>query len=197
MPKNVLVWGTFDLLHEGHRRYLQAARGFGDRLYVVVVPDKAVVENKGRRPIHDERTRRRRVQVLRHVTTAFIDSIEQGLRSAEKIRPDIVCVGYDQSEFWTRRLAELLASRGLHPEFRRLEKYAEVHTSHLIQGAAKDKHGQPVLLQSEMEGPPGRISHSRRPGSTTVVYGVADPAVDSTEIICYYRDHRYGRKDRR
>jgi len=146
MPKKIFVWGTFDLLHVGHRRFLQAARGFGDQLYVVVVPDKAVVENKGRKPIHDERTRCQRVQSLDYVTTAFIDSFEQGLRSVEKIRPSMVCLGYDQSEVWSKRLVKLLASKGLHPEFRRLEKYAEVHTSQLIQTTTKDKQGQPTTV---------------------------------------------------
>jgi len=40
--KVVLTSGTFDILHEGHSMYLEAARGFGDFLIVGIDSDKKV-----------------------------------------------------------------------------------------------------------------------------------------------------------
>jgi len=43
----VLTMGTFDILHEGHSMYLEAARGFGDFLIVGVDSDEKVRRRKG------------------------------------------------------------------------------------------------------------------------------------------------------
>ena len=45
--KVVLTMGTFDILHEGHSRYLEAARGFGDFLIVGVDNDEKVRGGRG------------------------------------------------------------------------------------------------------------------------------------------------------
>ena len=46
--KKVFCWGTFDKLHEGHRKFLEDAKSKGDHLTVIVVSDGAVYENKGK-----------------------------------------------------------------------------------------------------------------------------------------------------
>ena len=51
----VFTNGCFDLLHIGHVRYLQAARGYGDHLAVGVNSDSSVRQIKGpNRPIVPE-----------------------------------------------------------------------------------------------------------------------------------------------
>src|SRR6266545_755861 len=56
--KLVVTNGCFDLLHVGHVRYLQAARGLGDALAVGLNGDRSVRELKGSgRPITTERDR--------------------------------------------------------------------------------------------------------------------------------------------
>ncbi|PYK36697.1 MAG: ADP-heptose synthase [Verrucomicrobia bacterium] len=53
--KLVATNGCFDLLHVGHVRYLQAARGLGDMLAVGLNGDRSVRELKGNgRPINNE-----------------------------------------------------------------------------------------------------------------------------------------------
>jgi LemA protein len=54
---NVLVFGTFDGLHPGHRSVLDAAALRG-MLHVVVARDTNVERIKGRPPLHDEEERR-------------------------------------------------------------------------------------------------------------------------------------------
>ena len=56
--KLVATNGCFDLLHVGHVRYLQAARGLGDVLAVGLNGDRSVRELKGNgRPINNEEDR--------------------------------------------------------------------------------------------------------------------------------------------
>jgi D-glycero-beta-D-manno-heptose 1-phosphate adenylyltransferase len=56
--KLVVTNGCFDLLHLGHVRYLQAARGLGDVLAVGLNGDRSVRELKGSgRPINKEEDR--------------------------------------------------------------------------------------------------------------------------------------------
>ena len=53
--KLIATNGCFDLLHVGHVRYLQAARGLGDMLAVGLNGDRSVRELKGNgRPINNE-----------------------------------------------------------------------------------------------------------------------------------------------
>lgn len=61
----VLGNGAFDLLHVGHVRYLEAARGLGDRLVVAVNSDLSVRASKGpSRPVLPEAER---VEILSHL----------------------------------------------------------------------------------------------------------------------------------
>ena len=71
--------GTFDILHEGHSMYLEAARGFGDFLIVGVDSDEKVRRRKGVwRPAVPELERLRMVThqrgvglvTLKHVPTS-------------------------------------------------------------------------------------------------------------------------------
>ena len=56
--KVVLTTGAFDLMHEGHLRYLEEARSYGDVLVVGINDDNFVKNLKGQeRPIIDENAR--------------------------------------------------------------------------------------------------------------------------------------------
>src|ERR1700693_6601632 len=64
----VFANGCFDILHVGHKRYLEAARQQGDVLIVALNSDASVRNLKGPgRPILDEFTRARLVAALRAV----------------------------------------------------------------------------------------------------------------------------------
>jgi len=61
----VLANGAFDMLHVGHLRYLEGARGHGDRLVIAVNSDLSVRRYKGpNRPIVPETER---IEVLSHL----------------------------------------------------------------------------------------------------------------------------------
>lgn len=72
----VLTNGCFDLLHTGHVRYLEAARGLGDGLVVAINSDRSVRALKGpTRPLNNEEDRAEVVAALRCVdyVTIFDD----------------------------------------------------------------------------------------------------------------------------
>lgn len=94
--KRVLVFGTFDLIHPGHVRFLKAARRRGDHLTVVVARDESVRKEKGRRPTF---TLKERMEILHGIR--WVDHVVAGDRVGEwsviqRIKPDVICVGYDQ-----------------------------------------------------------------------------------------------------
>lgn len=97
----VIAFGTFDLLHEGHRAYLAQAAALGGELLVCVAADQAVEWVKGRKPQQSEKERLTRVLSVPGVTQAFIGepmhSRDDYLRPLRQHEPDVVCLGYDQA----------------------------------------------------------------------------------------------------
>jgi len=55
--KTVLVFGTFDALHSGHRYFLKQAKKRADQLVVSLARDEFVRSFKGKIPEHDESER--------------------------------------------------------------------------------------------------------------------------------------------
>ncbi|MFH1426887.1 MAG: adenylyltransferase/cytidyltransferase family protein [Candidatus Kerfeldbacteria bacterium] len=96
--KTVLAFGTFDRLHEGHRFFLRSAREHGERLVVVVARDNNVEQIKGRLPREDEQTRRQKVQECEGVDEAQLgkEQWEAHLDVLAEVKPDVICLGYDQ-----------------------------------------------------------------------------------------------------
>ena len=98
----MLATGVFDLLHIGHLRFLEESKkrgGPSSKLVVVVARDKTVVRRKGKGPVVPEEQRRKLVAALRVVDRAVLGKEELDLLGVLKeVKPDIVCVGYDQNE---------------------------------------------------------------------------------------------------
>ena len=95
----VFANGCFDLLHVGHVRYLEAAKGLGDLLVVGVNSDEQVRRLKGEgRPFVPERERAEVIASLRAVdyVTVFQEPTVTELLLA--LRPDIHAKGTDYTE---------------------------------------------------------------------------------------------------
>ena len=92
--------GTFDLLHLGHVKYLEEAKkagGGNSELIVVVARDKTVEKRKGKRAVLPEDHRRALVEALMVVDAAILGFEDFSISDViEKIRPDLIAVGYDQ-----------------------------------------------------------------------------------------------------
>ena len=96
--KVVFTNGCFDLLHPGHVRYLEQARGLGDALIVALNSDRAVRELKGEtRPILNQDERAEVMAALGCVDYVMIfdDVSPQAVIAA--LLPDVLVKGGDWS----------------------------------------------------------------------------------------------------
>ncbi len=134
--RKVMVFGTFDGLHEGHRAFLREARDHGDYLVAVVTPDHAVKSLKGREPRLDIH---RRMEELRHEDVDEVILGDADLNTWEVIdsrKPDVIALGYDQTDL-KNVLEEHLERQRRRPEIVVLSAYKadKYHSSLLAQKA--------------------------------------------------------------
>jgi rfaE bifunctional protein nucleotidyltransferase chain/domain len=92
----VLTNGTFDLLHIGHVRYLQAARELGDVLVVGINSDASVRGYKGPgRPVVPQDERAEIVGALRCVDYTTIFDEPTATHLVEALQPEVYAKGGD------------------------------------------------------------------------------------------------------
>jgi D-glycero-beta-D-manno-heptose 1-phosphate adenylyltransferase len=92
----VLTNGTFDLLHVGHVRYLQAARRLGDLMVVGVNSDASVRGYKEPgRPVVSQEERAEIVASLRSVDYAVIFDEPTAVTLVETLQPEVYAKGGD------------------------------------------------------------------------------------------------------
>ncbi len=95
----ILANGCFDLLHVGHVRYLQAAKGLRGRLVVAVNADDSVRKLKGDgRPIMPDNERAEILAALADVDAVVIFPEKDVRALIEEIHPDIQAKGTDYTE---------------------------------------------------------------------------------------------------
>jgi len=95
----VFTNGVFDLLHPGHVRYLQRARGLGDALIVGLNSDRSVRGNKGaNRPITPQAERQEILEALAAVDAVVIFDEETPHELIAAIQPDTLVKGADWAE---------------------------------------------------------------------------------------------------
>jgi D-beta-D-heptose 7-phosphate kinase/D-beta-D-heptose 1-phosphate adenosyltransferase len=88
--------GCFDLLHVGHVRSLEQARGLGDRLLVAVNSDASVRRLKGReRPLVPARQRAEVLAGLACVDWVVVFPESTPLALLRALRPDVLAKGGD------------------------------------------------------------------------------------------------------
>jgi FAD synthetase len=100
MKRTVIAFGSFDILHPGHLKYLNEARKLGDRLVVVVARDDSFALFKGRKPVMGQNDRARIVGSLRMVDLAVVGNRIRHksdiYRIFLKYNPSVIALGYDQ-----------------------------------------------------------------------------------------------------
>lgn len=128
MPR-AIAFGTFDGFHPGHAFYLDEAAKFGD-LTVVVARDATVLKVKGRPPLKNE------AELLSDVVAAgyrgVLGSLTDRYAVLAEVRPDVICLGYDQVAF-TEKLETVLQERGLEARIVRIGAFEpETYKSSLL-----------------------------------------------------------------
>lgn len=124
-----MAFGTFDIVHAGHAKYLEESRklgGINSELIVVIARDSTVKSLKGREPIFPEAQRRYLVESLKPVDRAILGyEGEDRLKVVEELKPEIIALGYDEKPSEDLLKAEL-KKRGLAgTRVKRLTKYGD------------------------------------------------------------------------
>jgi FAD synthetase len=92
---NVVVAGTFDILHPGHLYLFEEAANLGD-VYVIIARDSNVTK----KTVFTEKERLKMVASLKTVKKAVLGDENDFFKPIEKLSPDIIFLGPDQDEEW-------------------------------------------------------------------------------------------------
>jgi cytidyltransferase-like protein len=130
--KVVFIGGGFEVIHYGHVYTIDKAKSFGDVLVVSVARDSTIRLRKNREPIVGEKDRVKLLSSLREVDAAILGVEGDIYETLERVRPDVVALGYDQYHMAdeVKREAE---KRGMTLKVVRLDSpYPKIKTSKLL-----------------------------------------------------------------
>ncbi len=104
----VLTQGVYDLIHEGHAGYLEAAKSQGDILIVGIDSDELTRKRKGpERPIVPETERLKMLVHLRHVDIVTLRHINHDIGHLIRvIQPDVLVVSESTTDFTSQMAKE-------------------------------------------------------------------------------------------
>lgn len=122
--KTVMCAGTFDIIHPGHLYYLSEAKKYGNKLIVVVARDETSSSFKGKKPAHNEKERLSAVRALKIVDKAVLGREGNIFDIVEEVKPDVICLGYDQ-KVQKQELEDELKKRGIKAEVIRIGPYMQ------------------------------------------------------------------------
>lgn len=132
--KKVFCWGTFNKLHEGHKKFLEDAKSKGDHLTVIVVSDEAVYENKGKFP---EEKQKKRIGKIKKISIAdkiicASDNYTSNFELIARLKPDIFVFGYDQDKKFIDKIKKYLKKKGISTKYYISREFVGgIHTSKL------------------------------------------------------------------
>jgi FAD synthetase len=131
--KKVLLFGTFDGVHAGHKDLLRQAQELGDEVMVVVARDVTVERVKKRTPNNSEQLRLKEIRLQRGVTAAQLGVVGSNKYDViAQYKPDTILLGYDQEAF-IDKLKDYIEQEALDIDITRaLAYYPEQYKSSLI-----------------------------------------------------------------
>lgn len=99
--KIVLTQGVFDLMHQGHAKYLEEAKKLGDILIVGMDSDELTKQRKGpTRPIVPQAERAEMLMHLRHVQIVALRNVDTDMNELIRVvSPDVLVVSETTQDF--------------------------------------------------------------------------------------------------
>lgn len=138
----VLLFGTFDILHDGHLDLFRQARRYGEELHVILARDSTIEQVKGRPTFYGEAERFKTLS--KHVDTVYLGSLEDKYQAIRDIAPDTIVLGYDQKVF-VDKLQEKLTGWRLPTRIVRGEPF---HPEHFKSSLLREKLSRDILKGS-------------------------------------------------
>jgi FAD synthetase len=124
-PKTrVMVFGTFDVLHQGHLDFFKQARKLSKNTFLIVslARDINVKKIKGQKPQHNEKQRLTAVKKCFLVDRAVLGGRKSYVPHIVKEKPQIIALGYDQTAY-VKHLKQKLLKLGVKVKIRRLKAF--------------------------------------------------------------------------
>jgi len=119
-----MVFGSFDLIHAGHLEFLKEAKKQGDELIVVLARDSTIEEVKKHTPTFSEDERKEHMAAVGIADHIVFGHHADKYRIIGELRPDVICLGYDQKVF-ADALEEEMSKRNIAARIVRLKPYKE------------------------------------------------------------------------
>jgi cytidyltransferase-like protein len=120
-----MVFGTFDMLHEGHLDMFRQARALVEdpQLIVSIARDQSTERIKGMKPKHTELERLKTVEACNLVDEVVLGDREGFIGHIVLADPEVIGLGYDQHSFYVNELQAELDRAGLHTRVVRLKPF--------------------------------------------------------------------------
>lgn len=129
--KNVVVAGTFDILHPGHIKFLEFASRHG-KVTVIIARDENVKKFKNKEPILNENERLNIISAIKYVHKAVLGRKGDIFSILTQLRPDIIVLGPDQPVD-ENKLKAYLNNQGIKAEVIKMpNRLANYSTSEII-----------------------------------------------------------------
>ena len=129
----IMVFGTFDMVHEGHVDFFKQARALAHstssgqasdpHLIVSLARDGTVKRIKGERPRRSEAERRSLLERNTLVDEVVLGQEDGYIEHIIEAKPDIIALGYDQHGEYVDRLEKDLRGAGFLPKVVRLKAH--------------------------------------------------------------------------
>ncbi len=122
----IMVFGTFNGLHEGHLNLFKQARRLAKNplLIVSIARDKNVFRIKGQYPKLNEKQRMDLLKECILADKVVLSGVKNHIPHIVKESPDIIALGYDQKAY-VKNLRKDLKEKGLLVKIIRLKPYKE------------------------------------------------------------------------
>jgi len=95
----VLLFGSFDILHDGHRDLFRQAKELGKSLHIILARDETIQVVKKRAPYYGAEVRKHHLEMEPLVDMVHMGSLGDKYALAQRLEPDVILLGYDQEAF--------------------------------------------------------------------------------------------------
>lgn len=118
----VMVFGTFDIFHPGHKHFLAQAKKFGNNLIVVIARDQTVTRVKGKTPLNKEKGRKEVIKQSGLANVVVLGGLKNMYGVISRYKPNVICLGYDQNIF-TEELQTFISESKMKTKIIRLKSF--------------------------------------------------------------------------